>query len=202
MLILGLILIIIALVVIGYMWFGTAELDAIPIDLGVFTVQLTPLYIFLLGGAALLVLALGAVTLSSGLRRQSRKRREVKDLRRQVAHDHPRDRSHDDDRARHDDRAGRDDSARHDDRAGRDDSARHDDRAGRDEPVPHRDGAGEQDRTVPVRHTERRAQQPGQSTPAPVQDQREPATADGPPQGADQTRPIQQPPVDPGQPRR
>lgn len=190
MLILGLILIVIALVVIGYMWFGTAELDAIPIDLGVFTVQLTPLYIFLLGGAAILVLALGAVTLSSGLRRQSRKRREVKDLRRQVAHDHPRDRSHDDDRARHDERAGRDDSARHDDRVVR------------DEPVPHRDGAGEQDRTVPVRHTERRAQQPGQSTPAPAQDQRERATADGPPQGADQTRPIQQPPVDPGQPRR
>ena len=184
MLILGLILIIIALVVIGYMWFGTAELGAIPIDLGVFTVQLTPLYIFLLGGAALLVLALGAVMLSSGLRRQSHKRREIKDLRKQVAHDHPRDRSHDDDRARQDDRAGRDD------------------RVVRDEPVPHRDGTGEQDRTVPVQHTERPAQQPAPSTPAPAQDQRERATADGPPQGADQTRPIQQPPVDPGQPRR
>ncbi len=194
MLILGLILIIIALVVIGYMWFGTAELGAIPIDLGVFTVQLTPLYIFLLGGAALLVLALGAVTLSSGLRRQSRKRKEVKDLRRQVAQDHPRDRSRDDDRVRQDDRAGLDDRARHDDRAGRDD------RMVRDEPVPRRDGADGQDRTVPVQHTERRAQQPGQSTPA--QDEREPATPDGPPEGADQTRPIQQPPVDPGQPRR
>ncbi len=201
MLILGLILIIIALVVIGYMWFGTAELGAIPIDLGVFTVQLTPLYIFLLGGAALLVLALGAVILSSGLRRQSRKRREIKDLRKQVAHDHPRDRSHGDDRARQDDRAGRDDLARHDDRARQDDRAGRDDLA-RDEPVPHRDGTGEQDRTVPVQHTERPAQQPAQSTPAPAQDQRERATADGPPEGVDQTRPIQQPPVDPGHPRR
>jgi ABC-type nickel/cobalt efflux system permease component RcnA len=81
MLVIGLILILVALVVIGYMAFGTANLESIQIDMGMMTVNLNPLEIFILGAACVLVLAIGAVLLFSGLRRQRRKRKELQDLR-------------------------------------------------------------------------------------------------------------------------
>lgn len=84
MLFIGLILVLLALVTIGYMWFGTTGLDPIEIDLGAFTVTLTPLWIFLLGAASVLVLAIGTAVLVAGLRRRQRQRRELRALRRKA----------------------------------------------------------------------------------------------------------------------
>ncbi|WP_109470918.1 hypothetical protein [Ornithinimicrobium cavernae] len=84
MLILGLLLIAAALVVFGYMFFGTRDLEPLRVDLGIFTVELTPLHLYLLGAATLVVLVLGLLALAAGLRASRRRRREVKDLRRAV----------------------------------------------------------------------------------------------------------------------
>lgn len=84
MLVIGLILVILALVTIGYMWFGTAGLDPVEVDLGAFTMTLSPLWIFLLGAVSVLVLAIGAVLLVAGLRRRQRQRRELRELRRKA----------------------------------------------------------------------------------------------------------------------
>lgn len=81
MLILGLLLAAAALIVFGYMLFGTRDLAALQIDLGVFTVELTPMHLYLLGAATLVVLVLGLLFLTMGLRAQRRRRREVKELR-------------------------------------------------------------------------------------------------------------------------
>ncbi|WP_256838545.1 hypothetical protein [Ornithinimicrobium faecis] len=81
MLILGLLLAVAALVVFGYMLFGTQDLSPLQIDLGVFTVELTPMHLYLLGAATLVVLVLGLLFLTMGLRAQRRRRREVKELR-------------------------------------------------------------------------------------------------------------------------
>lgn len=84
MLILGLLLIVAAAVVFGYMFFGTSDLAPLDIDLGVFTVQLTPLHLYLLGAATLAVLALGLMALAAGMRASRRRRQEVKELRKAV----------------------------------------------------------------------------------------------------------------------
>lgn len=84
MLVIGIILILVAAVVFGYLWFGTQGLPALDLDLGIFQVSLSPLLIYLLGAATLLVLVLGLAALGAGIRRQSRRRREVKQLRQQV----------------------------------------------------------------------------------------------------------------------
>ncbi|WP_162802170.1 hypothetical protein [Ornithinimicrobium murale] len=81
MLILGLLLTAAALIVFGYMLFGTQDLDPLRIDLGVFAVELTPMHLYLLGAATLVVLVLGLFVLTLGLRAQRRRRREVKELR-------------------------------------------------------------------------------------------------------------------------
>lgn len=111
MLILGLLLIIAALVVFGYMFLGTNDLDAMDIDLGIFTVQLTPLHLYLLGAATLIVLVLGLLALAAGMRAARRRRREVKELRKAVRDGGP---EHD----RRDERAAdrRDDAELDDDR--------------------------------------------------------------------------------------
>lgn len=84
MLILGLLLIVVAGVVFGYMFLGTNDLGPLDIDLGVFTVQLTPLHLYLLGAATLVVLALGLMALAAGMRASRRRRHEVKELRKAV----------------------------------------------------------------------------------------------------------------------
>lgn len=84
MLFIGLVLVILALVTIGYMWFGTAGLDPVEVDLGAFTMTLSPLWIFLLGAASVLVLAIGSALLVAGLRRRQRQRRELRELRRKA----------------------------------------------------------------------------------------------------------------------
>lgn len=81
MLILGLLLAVAALVVFGFMYFGTTDLNPLEIDLGIISVQLTPLHLYLLGAATLVVLVLGLFFLTLGLRTSRRRRREVKELR-------------------------------------------------------------------------------------------------------------------------
>lgn len=84
MVLLGVLLILVALVVVAYMLFGTQGLGQIEIDLGVFTALLTPLQIFLTGVASILVLSTGSALLAAGLARKRTRRSEVKALRRQV----------------------------------------------------------------------------------------------------------------------
>ncbi|HKJ12375.1 MAG TPA: LapA family protein [Ornithinimicrobium sp.] len=80
----GLILIILAIIVVIYVIFATTGLEAMSIDWGVFTADLTPLQLFLLGAVTVLVLAIGSVMLSVGLKTQGEKRAEVKRLRKEV----------------------------------------------------------------------------------------------------------------------
>lgn len=84
MLILGLLLVAAALVVFGYMFFGTSDLTPLDVDLGVFTVELTPLHLYLLGAATLVVFGLGLMALAAGLKASRRRRQEVKELRKAV----------------------------------------------------------------------------------------------------------------------
>lgn len=144
MLVIGLILILVALVVIGYMLFGTANLDSLEIDLGVMTVSLNPLQIFLLGAISVLILAVGTVLLFSGMRRQRRKRKELHDLRAQasVADRRQAERAEPGPAPRDRDRVVREDDDRRalqdDDRRTRDDDRRastEDDRSGHDQPA-------------------------------------------------------------------
>jgi cytoskeletal protein RodZ len=80
----GLILIILAIIVVIYVIFATVGLEPMSIDWGVFTADLTPLQLFLLGAVTVLVLAMGSVMLSVGLKTQGEKRAEVKRLRKEV----------------------------------------------------------------------------------------------------------------------
>lgn len=88
MLVLGIILVLLAVVCFGYLWFGTQSLPATDVDLGVFLVSLTPLQLYLLGAATLVILVVGLALLAAGTRASARRRREVKTLRKQV-HDRP-----------------------------------------------------------------------------------------------------------------
>lgn len=99
MLVIGILLLIVALVVFGFLWFGTEGLAPIEVDLGVFTASLSPLQLFLLGAATLVVLVLGLVCLVLGLRAARRRRKEVRELRKvaerqpeTVSRRHPEDR--------------------------------------------------------------------------------------------------------------
>ncbi len=96
MLVLGILLTAAALVVFGFLFFGTRNLPSLQVDLGVLTVELTPLQLYLLGAATLVVLVLGLMVLGIGLRRSRRQRKEVRDLRQAVRDrgldpDHPRE---------------------------------------------------------------------------------------------------------------
>lgn len=84
----GLILIILAIIVVVYVIFATSGLEPMSIDWGVFTADLTPLQLFFLGAVTILVLALGSVLLSIGLKSQGEKRAEVKRLRKEVKQTH------------------------------------------------------------------------------------------------------------------
>lgn len=148
MLVVGLILVVLALVMIGFMLFGDTSVTGVDVDLGVVTLDLTPLEIFGLGAAVVFVLTLGLWLTTAGLRRQRAKRKELKELR------HIADaRGTQPDTARRD--GTRTDTARHD-------TARHDDARSRrdvapvvddtrDRPVADRPRRGEQPPAAPVR---------------------------------------------------
>ena len=84
MIAIGLILVLLAVVVVAYVWFATSELPAMEIDWGVFTAELTPFQLFVVGAATVLVLSIGAAMLMAGLRKQREKRAEIKHLRKEV----------------------------------------------------------------------------------------------------------------------
>ncbi len=84
MLVVGAILIVLAIIVVIYVTFATRNLDPLSIDWGAFTAALTPLQLFFLGAVSILVLAIGVVMFSVGLRSQGAKRAEVKRLRKEV----------------------------------------------------------------------------------------------------------------------
>ncbi len=84
MFVIGAILIVLAIIVVIYVTFATRSLDPLTIDWGPFTAALTPLQLFFLGAVAILVLAIGAVMFSIGLKSQGAKRAEVKALRKEV----------------------------------------------------------------------------------------------------------------------
>jgi len=84
MFVIGAILIVLAIIVVIYVTFATRSLDPLTIDWGPFTAALTPLQLFFLGAVTILVLAIGAVMFSIGLRSQGAKRAEVKQLRKEV----------------------------------------------------------------------------------------------------------------------
>lgn len=89
----GLILIILAIIVVVYVIFATSGLEAMSIDWGVFTADLTPLQLFFLGAVTVLVLAIGSVMLSVGLKSQGEKRAEMKRLRKEVEKTHEKSRT-------------------------------------------------------------------------------------------------------------
>ncbi|CAN5608378.1 hypothetical protein BH23ACT6_BH23ACT6_10910 [soil metagenome] len=80
----GLILVILALIVVVYVMFATSGLEPMSIDWGVFTADLTPLQLFFLGATTIVVMAIGTLMLSIGLKKQGEKRAEVKRLRKEV----------------------------------------------------------------------------------------------------------------------
>lgn len=84
MFVIGAILIVLAIIVVIYVTFSTRSLEPLTIDWGPFTAALTPLQLFFLGAVTILVLAIGAVMFSLGLKSQGAKRAEVKQLRKEV----------------------------------------------------------------------------------------------------------------------
>ncbi len=81
---LGLILVLLAVIVVIYVLIATGGEPAMKIDWFVFSADITPLGLFLLGAATVLVLSIGSVLLSIGLKRSGAKRAEVKKLRKEV----------------------------------------------------------------------------------------------------------------------
>lgn len=84
MVIFGLILLLLALAVIGYMWFATAGMAPVEIDYGILNVSLTPFWLFVAGGIALAVATSGLWLIGVGARSKARKAKEVRELRRQA----------------------------------------------------------------------------------------------------------------------
>ncbi len=91
----GLILVILALIVVLYVIFATIGLESMSIDWGVFTADLTPLQLFFLGAVTIVVMAIGTLMLSIGLKKQGEKRAEVKRLRQEVKKGQPGDQEQD-----------------------------------------------------------------------------------------------------------
>lgn len=85
----GLILIVLAIIVIGYVIFATGDLSALEIDWGIFNASLTPLQLFFLGAATILVLCVGSLMVGIGLKRAGAKRSEVRRLRKEVKSQEP-----------------------------------------------------------------------------------------------------------------
>ena len=81
MLVLGLILVLISVVVLIAALVGGSS-DTVAFDLGVGTFGTTAMTVFLLGAATVLVFVMGLELTRSGIRRESRRRKEKKELHR------------------------------------------------------------------------------------------------------------------------
>ncbi|WP_238348501.1 hypothetical protein [Ornithinimicrobium pratense] len=84
MIVFGAVLLILALVVIAYVWLATSGMSDISIDYGVLNVELTPLWFFLAGGITLAVGTSGLWLMGVGAKSSTRRAKEVRELRRQA----------------------------------------------------------------------------------------------------------------------
>lgn len=84
MVVFGLILLILALLVIGYVWLATGGMDPVSIDYGILNVELTPLWFFFAGGITLAVATSGLWLMGVGAKASARRAKEVRELRRQA----------------------------------------------------------------------------------------------------------------------
>lgn len=81
MLVLGIVLLVVAVVVIGYVSLATIDSATQSIDLWVVSLHLNPFHLFLLGIATAVVLQLGIWFTVWGMRRNRRRERELRELR-------------------------------------------------------------------------------------------------------------------------
>ncbi|WP_131103488.1 hypothetical protein [Ornithinimicrobium sufpigmenti] len=84
MIVFGAVLLILALIVIAYVWLATAGMSQISIDYGVLNVELSPLWFFFAGGITLAVATSGLWLMGVGAKTSARKAKEVRELRRQA----------------------------------------------------------------------------------------------------------------------
>ncbi|KUG51830.1 hypothetical protein AVL62_07745 [Serinicoccus chungangensis] len=84
MVVFGVVLLLLALAVIIYMWLATRGMDPVQISYGVLNVDLTPIWLFAIGGIALAAATSGLWLLAVGTRAKARRAREVRELRRQA----------------------------------------------------------------------------------------------------------------------
>ncbi|WP_151525749.1 hypothetical protein [Serinicoccus kebangsaanensis] len=84
MVVFALILLIVAAAVVVYMWLATRGMDPIAISYGVLNVEITPIWLFTVGGITLAAATCGLWLLAVGTRAKARRAREVRDLRRQA----------------------------------------------------------------------------------------------------------------------
>lgn len=84
MVIFGLILLLVALAVVLYMWLATRGMDPVQITYGPLNVDITPIWLFVVGGITLAAATCGIWLLAVGTRSKARKAKEVRELRRQA----------------------------------------------------------------------------------------------------------------------
>lgn len=84
MVVFGLILLLLALIVIGYVWLATAGMTPVSIDYGFLNVEVSPWWLFLAGGITLAVATSGLWLIGVGAKSSARRAREVRELRRQA----------------------------------------------------------------------------------------------------------------------
>ena len=84
MIIFGLVLLILAIIVIAYVWLATGGMSPISVDYGILNVELSPLWFFFAGGITLAVATSGLWLMGVGAKSSARKAKEVRELRRQA----------------------------------------------------------------------------------------------------------------------
>lgn len=84
MIIFGLVLLILAIIVIAYVWLATSGMAPVSIDYGILNVELSPLWFFFAGGITLAVATSGLWLMGVGAKSSARKAKEVRELRRQA----------------------------------------------------------------------------------------------------------------------
>lgn len=84
MVVFGLILLLVALAVVIYMWLATRGMDPVQISYGILNVEITPIWLFVVGGITLAAATSGLWLLAVGTRSKARRAREVRELRRQA----------------------------------------------------------------------------------------------------------------------
>ena len=84
MVVFGVILLLVALAVVIYMWLATQGMDPVAISYGVLNVEITPIWLFVVGGITLAAATSGLWLLAVGTRAKARRAKEVRELRRQA----------------------------------------------------------------------------------------------------------------------